>query len=331
MGLALVVDTNVLLLAKHHVGCGEVFRRMCYSWDCMLVIDDTREILKEYRYFAHRNLESPLYRLVSLLIERDTKKPGEPPFTLPIHSQLTVEDLKFLDDLQCQRPIEPQMLGISRGQPHTYLVLPDDKLGGSEPILRGYRREEALKRIGERFSDIRIVTTGNLDWMFEPGDPAPRDFETLKAFLKSQRLDESCAEREFLELKCPEVAERGVRYNLVKETMKAICAMTNTTSGYIFIGVKDDGTIHGVPREYNGRVVASWDELWRKIAGHELGRFRPRKPIFRQWFISVFDNPRSDLRVIALRVERQRGGPYKYRGEAYYRVGTTSQRLDAVR
>lgn len=329
MGLALVVDTNVFLLVQDDVGCGQVFRRVCYSWDYMMVTDNKKEILKEYKRFAQRNRESPLHRLISLLIERDRDTTADPPFTLSINSRLTAEDKEFLCDLECHNPIEPQMLGIARGQPHTCLVLSDDRL--TEPIPRGYRREGVLTIMRERFRDIRFETTGNLGWLDEPGDPAPRDHETLEAFLERNRLDENCVEREFLECKCPEPAENGVGFNLVKDIMKAVCAMTNATSGWIFIGVKDDGTICGVPKKYGGREVASWDELWRKIASQELSRFRPRKPILRQWFIPVFSGPQNDLRVIALRVDKQRGGPYRYRGEIYVREGTTSQRLNAVR
>ena len=331
MGLALVVDTNIFLLAKEHIGCGMVFKRACYSWDYMLVTDDSRKIFREYKRFARRNRDSPLYRLVNLLIERETTAPGEPPFMLSVHSHLTADDLEFLRDLECHEPIEPQMFGVARGQPHTCLVLSDNDLIRSEPIPRGYQREGSLERLRGRFSDTRIVTTGNLDWLDEPGDPAPRDYETLKAFLEDKRLDENCVEREFLEVKCPECTEAGIGSSLVRGTMAAVCAMTNTTSGYVFIGVKDDGTICGVPKKYGGREVASWDELWRKIASQELSRFRPRKPILRQWFIPVSNGPQNDLRVIALRVDKQRGGPYRYRGEIYVREGTTSQRLNAVR
>ena len=331
MGLALVVDTNVFLLAEDHVGCGMIFQRACYSWDYMLVIDGEKEILKEYKLSAQQNRESPLRRLVSLLIERETKAQAEPPSVLYIRNHLTPDDLVFLHSLKCHNPIEPQMIGIARGQPNTCLVLPEDRLAKSGLMPRGYRQKGALAKLRKRFPDVRIETTDCLDWLDEPGDPAPRDHESLEAFLEHNRLDENCVEREFLECKCPKSAESGIGFNLAKDVMRAVCALTNTTSGWLFIGVKDDGTIYGVPKKYRGREVASWDELWRKIASQELSRFRPRKPILRQWFIPVSNEPQSDLRVIALRVEKQRGGPYRYRGEVYCREGATSQRLDAVR
>lgn len=330
MGLALVVDTNVFLLARDHIGCRQVFQRVCYSWDYMLVIDRRREIFKEYKRFARGGRESPLRRLVSLLIEREATRSGEPPCALLISNQLTSEDLDFLRDLQCHKPIEPQMLGVARDQPHTCVVISETESARPMPIPRGYCEAGIWERLQERFPDIRIVTTGDLSWLDEPGDPAPRDCATLEAFLEAKRLDENCAEREFLELKCPDPADRGIGLNLMRDVMEAVCAMTNAASGYIFIGVEDDGTIHGVPRKYKDREVSSWDELWCKMAGQELSRFRPHKPFLRQWFIPVPNDPQIDLRVVALRVEKQRGGPYSYRGRVYVREGTMSQQLYAV-
>lgn len=111
--------------------------------------------------------------------------------------------------------------------------------------------------------------------------------------------------------------------------MEAICAMTNTTSGYIFVGVEDDGTILGVSRKYvteRGDVTFynSWDELWSGVFMSEMGQFRPRKPEIRAWYIPITNEANDDLRVIAIRVYQQRGSDYKYKGEEFIRMGTTS-------
>lgn len=338
MALVLVVDTNVFLLARQHAGCGQVLNRVCFSAEHMLALDDDSDaIRKEYKDYADSHPESRLREVVSRIIELDRaseRNDGSEQnlqFLLPLSNQLESEHMQFLRERGCHRPIEPEMFGIARGQPHTCLVLAPAALASIEPVRRGYRSEGTLEELRREFADdIRIVSAEDVGWLDEPGDPPPRTYSQLQAFLEQHRQDETCAEREYVELKCPTVPSNGIISTLARDVMKAVCALTNTTSGWIFIGVEDDGTIHGVPRRYNHEAVESWDMLWRMMSAQEFSFFEPRKPFVRQWFISVPGDTELDLQVIALRVTRQRGRLSQYRNEAYKRMGTSTHRIDAV-
>lgn len=328
MGLVMVVDTNVFLLAHDDVACGMVVNYACYARDVILALDRDNEIRNEYVRLASSHPESRLREFVQRMIDQQG---SDALFkTLCQRSQLSESDLEFLRRKQCHNPIEPQMLGIARKGEHTYLVVPDEKLLASEVVKRGYRAPTILDEIKTYFSDVKLQTTHSLEWLTEPGDPAQRDYSSLESFLEHHRLDKYSAEREFLELKCPESTEVGLMSRSAKDIMEAVCAMTNMVDalggGYIFVGVENNGTIHGVPLLYNEEPCGSWDELWLTIASSEFSYFKPRKPLLRQWFIPVSD----DRSVIAIRVSAQRGPEYSYRGQVYVREGTMSVRRDAV-
>lgn len=344
MARALAIDTNVFLLADEDANCQMVAQQACYSCDYRLVFDRIDEKIRaEYEEYADLYPESWLRSAVKELIERtpaqttlSAQQKWLPSSILTLPCRLTPEEYGLL---ACGDKAERHFFGVVRGNSNTYLIIPGDSLREREHnlIQRCYREDDELNKLRRKFPDIKIKSTDDLSWLYEPGDPAPEDLEQLEDYLTQNRLDATCAEREFIELKCPKSFDTGITFKnrkkngkkivegLVVDIMEAICAMTNSNTGYIFVGVKDDGEIIGVPLKFNGEAMPDRDALWRKTS-EELQNFWPRRPLFRQWWIQVS----TGLMVLALRVERQLGEPLSYRGEVYVRSGTASVKRDGV-
>jgi hypothetical protein len=321
MGCALVVDTNVFLLVSRDVNCTKVLQRVRLLWDDMLLLDQDHRIEQEYKRLAQQQPDSPLRGLVKLLLDQAgaATTPETSAVFLHIPSRLAPEEYAFPD---CCNTAEPALFGVARDQPQTYLVIPGERHVGAEPIKRCYRNNGNLQNLLRQLK-LQILTTENIDPLFEPGDPAPRTREQLEAFLVEHRLDATTPERSFLECKCPGVIEDGITRSLVDDIMKAVCAFANQHPGYIFVGVQDSGAICGLPLKYHRAERASWDHVWRDVAG-SMQHFRPEQPIITPWWIPV-DNSKM---VLAIRVDRHRIRNFTYRGHRYERIGTSSPRRD---
>jgi hypothetical protein len=335
MSKQLVVDTNVLLLASTDSGCAEIYRNLRYSCDYALLLDRHQKIWREYRTHAQRFPQSRLAELVKILLsQKSVPEQHNPttsaglPLAIELDSTLSAEEQLFLRNKKCP-PIEPEMIGIAKEQSLARLVILGDSKARHEPIPRGYRQPGLMQELVDKFK-LQIGTTDSLNWLSELDDPVPNTQESLDAFLKAKRNDtKDSVEREFIEVKCSKRTDLGITAQRRNKVMEAVCAMTNTTSGYIFVGVEDDGTIRGVTRTYindRGDLTAydSWDALWNGVFMSEMGKFKPRKPEIRNWYIPVANNSNEDIRVIAIRVHQQRGGTYRYKGEEFVRMGTAS-------
>lgn len=335
MSKQLVVDTNVLLLASEDGGCAEVYRRLCHSCDYALLLDKQRKIWQEYRTYAKKFPQSRLAELVTTIIKQQSA-PERPnpttraglPLAIEMDCKLDADDELFLKDKQCPS-IEPEMIAIAKEQSLARLVILGDTKAPREPIQRGYRQPGVMQELMNKFR-LKIRTTDTLNWLSELDDPVPNTQNTLHAFLEAYRKDTAkSVERQFIEVKYSERPDRAITSQRRDKIMEAICAMTNTTSGYIFVGVEDNGTIHGVSRKFakeRGDVTSynSWDELWSGVFMSEMGKFKPRKPEIYPWYIPVANEANNDLRVIAIRVHQQRGSNYQYKGAEFTRIGTAS-------
>jgi hypothetical protein len=318
MGCALAVDTNVFLLAERDVNCRQIIRRVRLLWDDMLLLDDEHRLETEYKRFAGQYPESPLRGLVKLLIDQAGAVPGDSAAAVHFRSSLTPEEYGLME---CCETAEPMLFGIVLNQPQTYLVIPGERHVGNEPVGRCYREIGKLQGLLERFPALRLMTTENLAPLSEPDDPCPKTYRQLEAFLADHRVDSTTPERSFIECKCPLVVEEGITRSLVDDIMQAVCAFANQHPGYIFVGVQDSGAICGLPMKYHHAGRASWDQVWRDIAG-SMQQFRPEQPLITQWWIPA-DEERM---VLAIRVNRHRVRNFTYKGHRYERVGTSSPR-----
>lgn len=98
------------------------------------------------------------------------------------------------------------------------------------------------------------------------------------------------------------------------EAAKSVCAMLNQRGGIVLIGVKRDGTI-------TGQQVS--DGTLERL-GHEIALIEP------PYFPSMERVPVGSRReVVVIRVSRGAMRPYRYRNNAYLRVGNTNRRMTA--
>jgi hypothetical protein len=328
MGYHLAVDANVFLLANSNVGCAHVYQRVMYDWDQMLVLDENNKIYKEYRRYAIKYPDSRLRQLVKEMIDRAPSNPSVQPGhfinIINLSSQINFHEYGLCNDPESA---EPDYFGVTMNQPHTYFVIPHLRLNEMEKIARGYRNGLTIDELRNRFPNVSLKTTENLDWLTEPSDSAPRSINALRAYIKKNRLDKTNPERSFIEFKCPDNIEDGITDTIYRKAMEAVCAFTNSMNGYIFIGVRDDGTILGIACKYKGKHQKSWDNLWQIIGGR-IGTDFPvdKKPIISAWWIPA-DLTGSKC-VLAIRVTRQTGKPITFKSEEFPKVflreGTTS-------
>jgi hypothetical protein len=146
----------------------------------------------------------------------------------------------------------------------------------------------------------------------------PRDLRSLQSFLNGREVQRR--EHDWIEFKQP---ENGLVSRMCKDIAKAVCAMLNSTMGYVMVGIDEynhENLIKGFNVAYNS-TPQPIDRIEIILVNSYLRRIDP-DPIhfFQIWSINLSPN-----RIVTIIwVEQGSQSPYSYRRFRYKRLGTQS-------
>lgn len=224
--------------------------------------------------------------------------------------------------------VEKVMVGLASGQKCTALVTLDARLRPERLTLDARRpecsslaswlfwTEDCYQKVRDQHN-VCFKFTDSWNWLSDPYSPVPNTKQSLEAFLMEYGGG-SIRETQKLEFKCPADPGKGLNQNIVQKTCEAMCAMANSGGGYVFVGIKDDGSIPGISLAYE-RKPCSHDEILRILYSNHRD-FQPDEPVDQEWSIKVAE----DRYVFAFRISEKRSNTYKYKGDRFVRVGTQS-------
>lgn len=337
MGCCLVIDTNVFLLASEDANCQRVVKCACYSWEHGVIIDIHGAIQREYKEHSRNTDAIYLREFYKRLVNHEESDPRARAALIRIRCRLDAGDQAFLAGISCTQPVEPQLFGVACGQEDTYLIIPSLQWSGQEPIKRGYRDNSKLDMLRDHFrkagKPLRVKTTADIDFLYEPGSSAPRTYTQLQQYLDDRFKEE----HQYLEFKSVKVPDGGVTMSIADTAMEAIVMIANSGhAGYVMIGVDPAGEITGVSQAYAGEPKMNWDDLWGAIFSNRKQQFSPDAPIMKEWFIQLPDKAgEPEKAVLVVRVHMQAPG-FSYtpttgktrgRKRTGYRVGAMNDRV----
>lgn len=274
--MILLCDTNVFLQTNisSHLALMRFFRE---THKFFMGLDKKQVIEQEYLAYGKTNqyLQNVIQRLQ---IERANRTAdglsGELDFDN--RQRLTFFASQYQDTTQ----IELTMLTIALANPDVVLVCVDSQcrtLSASRrilvpdriPALRGAFPEIRIKCCDEIVSDLRTIPEG-----------VPRDIASLEIYLDSKGR----REHDFLEFKQP---IKGLRKGMCKSIAKAVCAMLNSTTGFVMVGIDElpNATIKGFEKTFDD-VPKRVDELEIRLCNDYLRKIEPNPDCcFRVWSI----------------------------------------------
>lgn len=317
-----VVDTNVFL--DESDDC-EDFTRKCWRAkpsELRLAVDSDGQILEEYR--KHAVPGSLLKKVVRKIGELSWDQNG-------LNFDFDETQNNLLSEKLCHTPIEPALLGVGKDKTKPYVVFnPNER---RDPPRNFPEHLPALQSLG---LGMGMVTPKEaLDRIHSPRKPNPENLGELEHLLDEYRVAGKRSEHSFLEFKAPgpnrlRLEDRKLVDEMRCDIAVAVCAMLNSCTGWVFVGVRDhDGEILGFNPEYNG--IAGYDQVQRMINA-EIYRITPNpSKLFDPW---VIDLPNGGI-VVAIRVtkgSREFSYEHRYPGKGktkecipYYRCGPESK------
>lgn len=209
---------------------------------------------------------------------------------LPI-SRDCLED-EFLHQVGCDTPVEPHLLALcmQRGRDVHILAVGQDM---DHPLWRhrGIHDAAKVKKLKEYFGLVLSVWCGQrarraLTDALRYQPLYPHNETELEEFLSDKRF----AEGDTLEFKQPHNEQEGGPFyltpSILKETMQAICALSNAYGGKVLLGVAENkrhiGWIKGFTLEYKPERESkprpkNWDELFTMLTTNPnlLRKFSP--------------------------------------------------------
>jgi len=314
MGWAVVLDPYVLDLADSNAVCQKIVKTVHDSADHAFVVDKGQLLLEKYEQFARCKPEGLVRQIYEYLVESQlSAKATSTAHILPL-KPLMPEDA-YCCDSNADR-VERIMVGLASGQQGTALVTLDSASRSQCQSPWLFWTDECYQKVLDQHK-VCFKFTDSWDWLNEPHPPCPNTKQSLEEFLRGYG-DGEIRETQQLEFKCPSDPAKGLTNKLVEETREAICAMANSDGGYVFVGIKDDGSIPGVALIYNG-TPRSVDELSR-ILYRDHNQFAPDEPVDAQWEIKVA----RDRYVFVFRISKKRVKNYTYKTKRFIRKGTQS-------
>jgi hypothetical protein len=243
----------------------------------------------EYTDYKGDDPEAPIRTLLQRIMD------GTGLFILRLPAELSMELLLRLDEHKCLENIEPQLFGVAETS-EGVLVRPNDH--EALVIERGYLKPGVLQCIQEGSVGPTVSSLAEiLVHLRRPHEYGPETMSDLAAFLHQHRVGEKIEEREYLEFKAPKVP--FLSQGLLRDAVKAICAMLNTREGWVIIGVDDDtGEIAPFPPRYNSESKEiSVDQLLRDI-WDEVERICPMpRTLVNIW--PILDEERRNCVIVA--------------------------------
>lgn len=175
----------------------------------------------------------------------------------------------------------------------------------------------------DTFPELRVRTCDQVvkELRISP-EGIPRTYVALEAFLGGANVQ--YREHDWIEFKAP---QNGLVKSMCKNITKAVCAMLNSTSGYVMIGVEESPTakVVGFEKTYEGTLRAI-TELENILENAYFRKIEPNP----RFFISLWSFSVPDTAKIVTLVWVEKGNNrYQYdfdgRGlQLYRRVGTQS-------
>jgi hypothetical protein len=316
MGWAIVLDPYVAHLADGNVACQKIVNSIYNSAEHAFVLDKGQVLLDRYEQLARSNQEGWVRQLYEYLVEsQPSSKVSQTTHILCMSPQIA--ESEYCCDSNADR-IERVMVGLASGQPCTALVTLDSSSRSTCTPSRLFWTDDCYQMVRDQHK-VCFKFSDSWDWLSEPYPPFPNTREGLEQFLRKYGQG-AIWETEQLEFKCPNNAAGGPTKLLVEKTREAICAMANSSGGYVFFGVHDDGSIPGVALVYDGKPRGI-DEISRILYRDHM-EFQPDEPVDKQWPIQVAE----DRFVFVFRIREKRVKNYTYKNERFVRVGTQSLR-----
>jgi len=315
MGWAVVLDPYVADLADNNVVCQKIVSTVYYSADHAFVVDKGQVLLERYEQLARSKPEGWVRQVYKYLVE---SQPAPDVASTPHILCLKLPPMPE-DAYCCGRDadrVERIMVGLASGQQKTALVTLDSASRSQCQSPWLFWTDECYQKVLNQHK-VCFKFTDSWDWLHDPHPPFPNTKEGLENFLKRYG-DGQIRETEQLEFKCPNNPAEGLTKTVVDSARQAVCAMANSSGGYVFIGIKDNGDISGITLKYEG-IQRSVDELLNIVCGNHT-QFNPYMPVDNQWCIRLDE----DRYVFILYVCNKRVKDYRYKNERYRRVGTQS-------
>jgi hypothetical protein len=318
--MTVAVDTNILL-SRDDEGCLEFFQYLKMdspSPSFYVALDKNGEILREYEKYGYGR-ES----WIRQVLKRIWDKPDH--YAMRIDYDFQPDQEKILSQVGCEKPIEPQLIGLASIRPEIMAIYPRDiqrKIPREYP--RQLRRLQALGLarnmlpLGEALKRIRIP---HVDF---------KTREDLESFLDYHCSVEGVrTESEIHEFKGP---GKILTYEMLVDIAEAVCCLINKRGGWIFVGVNKDGRIAGFLPIYKrgGKPAVNGTDEIQNILLQEIGNIRPSPAQLVSMSAVGVGRGRIVISIFVRPGSRKRGELLRcYRGKAYQRSGTTCPEVDA--
>lgn len=312
--MILLCDTNIFLQTNipSHLTLIAFFQD---TRKFFLGLDRTQVIEQEYlsRGSGNRYLQNIILRLQRERLLRTADQ---------LSGELSPDDLQrlniFVSSYDSISNVEITMLAIALANPGVTLVCVDPQTASlpvNRQLLVPDRIPDLQKGLGikikscdEIVNDLRMAPEG-----------APRDIASLESFLDSA----SRREHDYLEFKQP---RNGLVARMCRDITKAVCAMLNSTTGFVMVGIDEtvNAQVKGFEKTFESHPKKV-DELEIRLVNDYLRKIEPKPDCFvRLWSID-----KDASRIVMIVFVEKGSREYRYcfddRGLlAFRRVGTQS-------
>lgn len=314
--MILLCDTNIFLQANipSHLMLMRLFqetRKFFVGLDAMQAIE------QEYFFYGTRSqyLQNIIQRLQTERLQRAADG---------LTGNLDISKEGRLNDFVKRNPsissFETTMLTVALANPGVTLVCVDpqcETLPAKRQLLlppkisdlKSAFPEIEIKNCKEVIEDLRALPEG-----------VPRDITSLELFLASK----GNREHDYLEFKQP---QNGLVTRMCHDIAKAACAMLNTTTGFVMIGVDENANaqIKGFVKEYNGQP-RSHDQIENLLTNNFLLEINPRPDSYiHVWSIDILSSSKIVMIVFVEKGSTTYQFNFMQHGwKIYRRLGTQS-------
>ena len=231
--MILLCDTNIFLQTniRSHI---TLMRMFIETQNFFLGLDGSGMIWGEYKQFErqsrhlweinNRILANPLWHTVDLKI------------VIPNEAEVRLKNLIGTDSNSTfQGEVNLLRAALANSDSEAVLVCTDSRCRRDTlPISRRLIRPDMIDSLKNHFPDLRVQTCDEIVEelrLIPPG--LPRDWNTLEVWLDNYKRREWF----WIEFKAP---KQGLYKEMCRDIAKAVCAMLNTTTGYVIVGVDED-------------------------------------------------------------------------------------------
>lgn len=326
--MILLCDTNIFLEPLYS---SHQFLIQSFADNRKFYLGLDRSLQKEYIQFSSRNRY--IQEIVKRTIPRHDRRvlhdiPGS--ITEEAHELLSA--LYGLDD-KAPDNVEHALLCTALANPGVTLVCVDKRCM-TLPAERVWLRPDRLEFLLEFLPGIQVKSCDQVyDILRSVPEGVPRKYAELETFLSQEMI--GWEEKDWIEFKAPQ--EWGLVPRMCRDIAKAVCALLNTTDGYVFVGIKEDpppAQLIGFPLIYckedrdptSCRELPS-DKIQIILEGSYLRKIDPNpRSQLMIWPIAIPHNDKSI--ILAILVDKgDKRYQYDFDGyglKAYRRDGTQS-------